>query len=220
MCGRLTLRTKLNLLLDQFAAELYETRTFDPRYNIAPTQEVLAIRHPRQLVSLRWGLIPSWAKDAKIAGSTINARADTVAEKPAFRAAFKKRRCLVLADGYYEWMKDGKNRLPHLYELDEGRPFALAGLWEWWGGPDGNSPIESCSLITTDANELAAKVHDRMPVILPPEDYELWLDPEFQDRDKLLSILRPFPADEMTVRPVSTFVNNARNQGDACVAPA
>src|SRR4051812_41529162 len=142
MCGRFTLRAKLNLLLDQFAAELHETRTFDPRYNIAPTQEVLAIRHPRQLVALRWGLIPSWAKDAKIASSTINARADTVAEKPAFRAAFKKRRCLVLADGYYEWLREGKSKLPHLYEMDDGRPFAMAGLWEWWGGPDGKSPIE------------------------------------------------------------------------------
>lgn len=220
MCGRFTLRTKLNVLLDQFAAELGETKTFDARYNIAPTQEVLAIRHPRQLVALRWGLIPSWAKDAKIASSTINARGDTVADKPAFRSAFKKRRCLVLADGYYEWLKDGKAKLPHLYEMDDGRPFALAGLWERWGGPDGNTPVETCSLITTDANELAAKVHDRMPVILPPDEYDLWLDPEFQDRDKLLSMLRPFPADEMTVRPVSTFVNNARNQGEACVAPA
>jgi putative SOS response-associated peptidase YedK len=207
------------VLLDQFAAELGETRTFDPRYNIAPTQDVLAIRHPRQLVALRWGLIPSWAKDAKIASSAINSRGDTIAEKPAFRAAFKKRRCLVLADGYYEWFKDGKARLPHLYEMDDGRPFALAGLWEWWGGPDGKSPVETCSLITTDANELAAKVHDRMPVILPPDEYDLWLDPEFQDRDKLLSMLRPFPADEMTVRPVNTFVNNARNQGEQCVAP-
>ncbi len=208
-----------SVLLDQFAAELGETQTFDPRYKIAPTQSVLAIRHPRQLVALRWGLIPSWAKDAKIASSTINARGDTVADKPAFRSAFKRRRCLVLADGYYEWLRDGKTKVPHLYEMDDGRPFAMAGLWEWWGGPDGKSPVESCSLITTDANELAAKVHDRMPVILPPEEYDLWLDPEFQDRDKLLSMLRPFPADEMTVRQVSTFVNNARNQGEACVAP-
>jgi len=113
-------------------------------------------------------------------------------------------------------LKDDKARMPHLYELD-GRPFAMAELWEWWDGPDGNTPVESCSLITTDANELAAKVRDRMPVILP--DCNLWLDPESQDRDKLLSMLRPFPADEMTVRPVSTFVNNARNQGEACVAP-
>jgi putative SOS response-associated peptidase YedK len=214
MCGRFTLRAKLNLLLDQFAAELHETRTFDPRFNIAPTQEVLALRHPRQLVALRWGLIPSWAKDAKIASSTINARAETVADKPAFRSAFARRRCLVLADGYYEWLRAGQAKRPYLYEMEDRRPFAMAGLWESWQG------IETCTVITTDANELAGKVHDRMPVILPPEEYALWLDPEFQDRGKLLSLLAPFPADEMTARPVSPFVNNARHQGEACIAPA
>jgi putative SOS response-associated peptidase YedK len=181
-----------------------------------PTQDVLAIRHPRRQVALRWDFIPSWAKDAK-----INARGGTVADKPAFRSAFKKRRCLVLADGYYEWLREGKAKLPYLYEMDDGHPFALAGLWESWRGPEGNSPpIETCTLITTAANELATKVHDLMPVILPPEDYDLWLDPEFQDRDKLLSMLRAFPADEMQVRPVSTVVNNARNEGEQCIAPA
>jgi putative SOS response-associated peptidase YedK len=209
MCGRFTLRTKLNVLLNQFAAELAEMRTFDPRYNIVPTQEVLAIRHPRRLVALRWDFIPSWAKDAK-----INARGDTVADKPAFRSAFKRRRCLVLADGYYEWLNDGNANLLHLYEMDDGRPFALAGLWEAWQG------IETCSLITTDANELAARVHDRLPVILPDDAYDLWLDPESQDRDKLLSMQRPFPAGEMRVMQISTFVNNVRNQGEACIAPA
>jgi putative SOS response-associated peptidase YedK len=227
MCGRYTLRTRLNLVLSQFSAEqspYQDWSLWGPRYNIAPTQTVPAVRQPeqgakRELVALRWGLIPSWAKDAKIAYSTINARADTVATKPAFRSAFKKRRCLVVADGYYEWLKEGKAKLPQLYEMDDGWPFAFAGLWEWWGGPDGKSPVESCSLITTDANELAAKVHDRMPVILPPEDYDLWLDPEFEDREKLQSMLRPFPGDEMRVRPVSTHVNNARNEGPECLNP-
>ena len=133
----------------------------------------------RELVRLRWGLIPVWAKDAKIAYSTLNARADTVATKPAFRAAFKKRRCIVLTDGYYEWLREGKDKQPFLYEVGGGKPFAMAGLWEWWPGPkDKNEPVESCTIITTDANKLASEIHDRMPVILKPGDYDAWLDPE------------------------------------------
>ena len=160
----------------------------------------------------RWGLIPSWAKDAKIAYSTINARADTVATKPAFRAAYKKRRCLVLADGYFEWRKEGKAKLPLLYEVDGGKPFAFAGLWEWWGGPEGeNNPVECCTIITTDANELAKMVHDRMPVILNADDYDAWLAGEEVP-------LVPFPSDRISARPVSTYVNNVKNQGPQCIA--
>jgi putative SOS response-associated peptidase YedK len=195
MCGRYTLRTKLNLLLDQFAAELAGEIDYRPRYNIAPTQSVLAVRQPeqgakRELVELRWGLIPVWAKDTKIAYSTINARGDTVAEKPAFRSAFKKRRCLILADGYYEWLREGKAK----------------------------QPVESCTIITTDANKLASKVHDRMPVILHPDDYDLWLDSANDDRAKLEKLINPFPVKPMSVRPVSTFVNNVKNQGVQCIA--
>ena len=226
MCGRHTLRTKLNVLLDQFAAELADEIDYRPRYNIAPTQSVLAVRQPeqgakRELVELRWGLIPVWAQDTKIAYSTINARGDTVAEKPAFRSAFKKRRCLILADGYYEWLREGKTKLPQLYEIAGGKPFAFAGLWEYWPGPkDANGePIESCTIITTDANKLAAKVHDRMPVILDPDDYDLWLDPSVDDRAKLERLIKPFPVKPMSVRPVSTVVNNVKNQGEQCIAP-
>jgi putative SOS response-associated peptidase YedK len=212
MCGRYTLRTPLNVLAEQFLFELGDFQAV-PRYNIPPTTEVLAVRHPRELSKFRWGLIPSWAKDAKIAYSTINARADTVATKPAFRAAYKKRRCLVLADGYFEWRKEGKAKLPLLYEVDGGKPFALAGLWDWWGGPEGeNKPVESCTIITTDANELAKQVHDRMPVILDAEDYDAWLACEEVP-------LAPFPSDRMTARPVSTYVNNVKNQGPACLDP-
>jgi putative SOS response-associated peptidase YedK len=167
----------------------------------------------RELVGLRWGLIPSWAKDTKIGQSTCNARADTVATKPAFRSAFKKRRCLVVADGYYEWLKDGKEKQPILYEVDGGKAFAFAGLWEWWPGPEGkDEPIESCTIITTDANELAREVHDRMPVILDAKDYDAWL--ECRDAPLL-----PFPAERMSARPVNRFVNNARNQGAKCIEP-
>lgn len=224
MCGRFTLRVKLNLLLDQFAAEAAELDDWEPRYNIAPTNDVLAVRQSsqgkREIVPLHWGLISSWAKDSKLAYTTINARADTVATKPAFRAAFKKRRCLVLTDGYFEWLKQGKARLPYLYEIG-GKPFAMAGLWETWRGPEGSEgpPVESCTIITTDANKLASQIHDRMPVILDPVDYDQWLDPKCDDRDELEKLLVPYEGDELTVRPVSTYVNNVRNQGPECVAP-
>src|SRR5262245_8950545 len=230
MCGRFTLRTKLTVLAKQFEFDLDSAfAKVRPRYNIAPTQDVLAVRQPeqgakRELVALRWGLIPVWAKDTKIAYSTINARGDTVAEKPSFRAAFKKRRCLILADGYYEWLREGKTKLPHLYEIDGGKPFAMAGLWEWWGGPKDDKnpePVESCTIITTDANKLASKIHDRMPVILDPDDYDCWLDPACDDRAKLEKLIKPFGGKKMTARPVSTYVNNVKNQGEQCVeAPA
>jgi len=227
MCGRYKLSTPaLNRLLDQFAADMPAVIDYRPRYNIAPTQSVLAVRQveqgaKRELVALRWGLIPIWAKDTKIGYSMINARGDTVAEKQAFRSAFKKRRCLILADGYYEWLREGKDKKPHLYEIGGGKPFAIVGLWEWWPGPKGEKtePIESCSIITTEANKLASKVHDRMPVILDPDDYDLWLDPSIDDRKKLERVIKPFPAKTMAVRPVSIFVNNVKNQGEQCIAP-
>jgi len=148
----------------------------------------------------------------------INARCDTVATKPAFRAAYKKRHCLELADGYYEWKTRGKAKLPQLYEIDGGKPFAFAGLWEQWWGPEKSDqpPLESCTIITTDANDLARQVHDRMPVILDPPDYDAWLEPANQD---VAYMLDGIPPDRMTVRPVSTFVNNARNEGTECIAP-
>jgi putative SOS response-associated peptidase YedK len=222
MCGRFTLRTPLSVLVDQFHFDLDNATQLSLRYNIAPTQEVAAVRlvdGKRKLALLRWGLIPSWAKDTKIGSSTINARADTVATKPAFRAAYKRRRCLVLADGYYEWLRVGKIKQPYLYEVDGGKPFALAGLWEqWWGTGDKDAPpLETCSLITTDANKLAQEVHDRMPVILDPVDYDAWLNPESGDAAYMLA---PFDAERMTAKPVNTFVNNARNEGAECINSA
>jgi putative SOS response-associated peptidase YedK len=177
MCGRFTLRTPLTVLAEQFQFDLEGATQLSLHYNIAA---VKLVEGDRKLTLLRWGLIPSWAKDTKIACSTINARADTVATKPAFRAAYKRRRCLVLADGYYEWLRVGKTKQPYLYEVDGGKPFALAGLWEqWWGSGDKDGPpLETCSLITTDANKLIQEIHDRMPVILDPVDYDAWLNPE------------------------------------------
>ena len=216
MCARYNLRSPLNVLLDQFAAELQEAAVWEPRYNIPPTAAVPAIRlveGKRQLALLKWGLVPSWAKDTKIAYSTINARADTVATKPAFRTAYKKRRCLVPATGYYEWETVGKSKLPWLYEIDGGEPFAFAGLWEqWFGHGDGQPPLETCTILTTEPNELASRFHDRMPVILHPDDYDAWLEGE---QIPLVS----FEAERMTAKPLSTFVNNVKNQGPECIAP-
>jgi putative SOS response-associated peptidase YedK len=217
MCGRFNLRKPMTVLAEQFLFDLgpLAGQAFRPRYNVAPTQSIPAVRldlgGKRELAMLHWGLIPSWAKDRKIAYSTINARGDTVATKPAFRSAYKKRRCLILADGYYEWQKEGKAKLPWLYEVDGGKPFAFAGLWESWQ-PPGSDALESCTIITTDANELASQVHNRMPVILDAEDYDAWLVGEQIP-------LVPFPPERMSATPVSTFVNNARNEGPECVEP-
>ena len=216
MCGRFTLRTSPRAVAKAFG--LIGVPLFEPRFNIAPTQPVAAIqlRHgKRQLSFPHWGLIPSWADDPSIGNRMINARAEGVADKPSFRAAFKKSRCLIVADGFYEWKKAGKAKQPYYVKLKHDHPFAFAGLAEHWHR--GDRTIDSCTIITTEPNELMAGIHDRMPVILPPDDYDLWLDPEFQGREKLLSMLRPYPAAELMAFPVSTIVNSPRNENPACV---
>ncbi len=220
MCGRFTLRTPANLLVERFMLD--STPDLAPRYNIAPTQDVAVVRATpeagRQLALLRWGLIPSWAKDPKIGNRMINARGESVAEKPSFRSAFKRRRCLVLADGYYEWRKIGKAKQPYWIRMQDERPFGLAGLWETWRGGD-DDIVESCTIITTSANELTKKIHDRMPVILDDADYELWLDPSVQDRQLVEPLLRPYDDGEMTFDPVSTVVNSPKNDRAECIEP-
>jgi len=227
MCGRFTLRTPLTVLSQQFLFELgpaAEMAAVRPRYNIAPTQTIAAVRRleassPRTLAWLHWGLIPSWAKEAKMAASMINARGETVAEKPAFRSAFARRRCLILADGFFEWKKTGKQRQPFYFRMHDEQPFALAGLWESLRGPAGSdgSPLESCTIITTTANELCRPLHDRMPFILEPCDYDRWLDPAAA-RDDLFALIQPYPAEAMKSEPVNPRVNNVRNDDPACVA--
>ena len=223
MCGRFTQRSRLNLLLQQFAVQDCDLAELNPRYNIAPTQAIAAVRAKsqgqRQLTLFRWGLVPSWADDPKIGYRMINARADTIATKPSFRAAFKQRRCLIPADGFYEWKKEGKEKQPYLIEVGDSQLFAFAGLWESWGGGD-RPAIESCTIITTEANSLMSELHDRMPVILSPSDYEAWLDPNNNDREGLQKLLDPYPADQMQYRPVSKTVNNARHEGPECAEPA
>ena len=189
--------------------------------NVAPTQQVAVVRQTdagRECVMLRWGLVPSWADDIKIGVSLLNARAETVATKPAFRTAFKKRRCLVLADGYYEWSGPKGKKQPHWYRLKDESVFAFAGLWEHWRR--GEQVVDSCTLVTTEANELARQVHDRMPVILGPEVRDAWLDPEVEEPEALQELLRPYPADLMRVDLVNPIVNNSRNETPACIEPA
>lgn len=190
-----------------------------PSYNVAPTQPVPAVRAEgtaRAAALLRWGLIPFWAKDAK--SSFINARAETLADKPAFRAAFQKRRCLIPADGYYEWRAADGVKQPYYFRRRDDRPFAFAGLWDRWRGPDG--PVESCTIITTAANSLSRPIHDRMPVLLTPPAFDLWLDPEIDDARALQELLQPFPSDELLCHPVRTLVNSPRNDRPACIEPA
>lgn len=222
MCGRFSQAADARALVEQFrlAAEPEEIR---PRWNVAPTQDVAVVRledgAQRRLAFLRWGLIPFWAKDEKIGYRTINARSETVFEKPAYRAAVRQRRCLVPATGFYEWKKEGKGKVPHFVRMQDGRPFGIAGLWERWEPPAGET-VESCTLLTTTPNALLKPVHDRMPVILPPEDYDLWLDPAVQERDRLEPLLRAFPPDAMEAFPVSRRVNNPRADDATLVQPA
>ncbi len=221
MCGRFSLGADAATLASRF--DLFEAPLWIPRYNIAPTQEVLAVVKPpdaarRQARLLRWGLIPMWAEGPAVGSRMINARAETVATKPAFRWAFRERRCLILADGFYEWQRQGRRKQPFYICLRDGRPFAFAGLWERWVPPDGQ-PIDSCTIITTVANELIRPLHVRMPVILAPKDYDLWLDPSVGEIERLQPLLRPYPSDEMTAYPVSTLVNNPANDTSGCTAP-
>ena len=218
MCGRFTLRTDLRHLEKTFQFD--GGPDLSPRFNIAPTQNVAAIRlnqetDQRELVFLRWGLIPSWAEDAKIGNRLINARAETVAEKPAFRSAFTKRRCLVVADGFYEWQKVDGTKQPYFIHRQDNEPFAFAGLWESWKSE--GEEIQSCTLITTTANALMEPIHDRMPVILSTEEYPIWLDAEFKDKESLKDLLRPCDPDLLEAYPVTTLVNNPRNELAKCI---
>ena len=220
MCGRITFRASGKDLATLFDLIEPPDLELEPRYNVAPTQPVVAVREAangagRELVRLRWGLVPHWSKDLKIGYKLINARSETVASTPAFRSAFKARRCLIPADGYYEWQRlDGKKQ-PFLFRRKDGRPFAFAGLWERWSPPEGEV-VESCTILTTEANELAKTVHDRMPVIVDGTDFALWLNPAGK-LEQCQALLRPYAGEGMEAYPVTSFVNNPRNQGSQCV---
>jgi len=214
MCGRYTNTQPVDTFAKLFHANSGQI-SLKPRFNIAPTYDVLACRElpsGRELALLHWGLIPSWAEDKKIGYRTINARAETVAEKPSFRTAFRRRRCLIAADGFYEWKPGKPKNQPHYIRMKEGRPFGFAGLWERWE-PEGQDPVESCTIIVTTANGLIGQIHDRMPVILSPDNYDLWLDPNEQATDKLIPLLKPYPDQEMEMWPVSLAVNSPKHEG-------
>jgi len=223
MCGRFTLRAPSRLQLSLF--QLGELPSLPSRYNIAPSQSIAAVRvktgtkdKNRELAMLRWGLIPSWAKEPAIGNTLINARGESIATKPAFRSAFKSRRCLILADGFYEWQKKEGAKQPFYIQVGGGQPFAFAGLWEHWEDPQGEM-VESAAIVTTDANDTMRPIHNRMPVILAPKDYDIWLDLTIKDAKLLEPLLRPYPSDAMIATPVSTYVNNPRHNDERCVAP-
>ncbi len=219
MCGRYTLTVSASVLAEVFAVDVPELR---PRYNVAPTQTMGVVRLGRDDApswrEARWGLIPSWAKDPTIGNRLINARAETAADKPSFRAAIRRRRCLVPADGFYEWRRSPDGKVPHLVRFADGRPFAFAGLWERWRDADG-ATVDSYTILTTRPNELVAGLHDRMPVILPPEVHDEWLAPAEIERDRLEALLAPHPPAGMETYPVSRRVNSPANDDPECVRP-
>ena len=223
MCGRFAQASQPEAIARLFHLPVSAVPSFQPRYNLAPTQPALVLRrHPhtgeKELTFLVWGLIPSWAKDPSIGNKLINARAETLAQKPAFRAAFRRRRCLIPADGFYEWKKTGAGKQPYFIARKDGRPMAIAGLWERWEAPDG-SVIESFTLITTEPNELVRPLHNRMPAILPEDAFDSWLDPD-ADLHHLSELLRsPYPADLLRAWPVSPLVNSPAHDDPSLIEP-
>jgi putative SOS response-associated peptidase YedK len=219
MCGRYALANPAAALAQlkiEFPGPLPE------RFNIAPTQPVVAARaHDgpigREGAIFQWGLVPSWADDPSIGSRMFNARGETAAEKPAFRAAFKRRRCLLPTDGFYEWRTEAARRQPYHFHNKDGSPFAFAGLWEMWERAEGY--LETCTILTTSANELMAPIHDRMPVIIAPEDYDVWVDPAIQNVERLQAFIRPYPSDGMEALAVSTRVNTVTAEGPDLLSP-
>ncbi|MEM8604783.1 MAG: SOS response-associated peptidase [Cyanobacteria bacterium P01_H01_bin.121] len=225
MCGRYTLRAEPEAIAQQFEVEVSTEvlNAVQPRYNIAPSQPILAIRSnqqtaERELTFLRWGLVPFWAKDIKIGYRLINARSETVSEKPSFRAAYRYRRCLIPADGFYEWQRQNKRKKQPFHIRQPDQPiFAFAGLWEHWQDPAG-AELETCTILTTQPNELMAPIHDRMPVIIAPRDYDCWLT---APSTRLVEpLLKPYPSELLTALPVSTLVNNAKVDHLDCLTRA
>lgn len=223
MCGRFTLDTTGREIARQF--EVVNELELGPRYNIAPTQEspVVGLREAgadRKASLLRWGLVPFWADDPKIGNKMINARAETVADKPAFRAAFKRRRCVVPASGFYEWKPTDDGKQPYYIKRADDSLLGFAGLWEHWSDDETGESIDSFTILTGEPNDLLGEIHDRMPVILQPNDYGFWLDPENDDKEALQElVLQPYPSEQLEAYPVSTHVNSPQNDDPGCIEP-
>ncbi|MBI5302641.1 MAG: SOS response-associated peptidase [Chloroflexi bacterium] len=220
MCGRFIIQSDLEQI--QLAFNIAQVNAeVKPNYNVAPTQQVVAVVQrdgQNVLDAMRWGLIPVWAKDMAIGSKMINARAETVAEKASFKRPLKSRRCLIVADGFYEWQKTGAQKIPMFIQLKSKKPFGFAGLYDVWKSPD-DEWIASCTIITTSANELMKPIHERMPVILPKTSYKSWLNPANQDLGELVTLLQPYPADKMIAYPVSSLVNSPRNNSAELIRP-
>lgn len=216
MAGRFTLRCPLKTLTDEFHCEPPAKLVWGPRFNIAPTQNIAIVRDGR-LSFVRWGLIPSWAEEPHAAGTIYNAKAEEIGEKPTYRAPFRRGRCLVIADGFYEWKQEGKVKQPYFVRMADDRPFAFAGLADRWERDD--RTIDSALIVTTDASAAMADIHDRMPAILRPEAREVWLDPEFPGKAALLAVLKPYDDDDLIATPVGSFVNSPRNDDPFCINP-
>jgi putative SOS response-associated peptidase YedK len=219
MCGRFSRFSIKPVIIEEFGIEEIGF-DFEADYNIAPGRDIAAVigGDKKQLVKLRWGLIPSWSKDPAVGYKMINARAETIAEKPSFRTAFKKLRCLIIADGFFEWGKDGKLKKPYYITMKSARPFGFAGLYARWVSSDGEE-INSCTIVTTQANELLKPIHERMPVIVDRKDENIWLDPEIFENEKLGNILKPFDSEAMTVFEVDRIVNSPTNNSPECIRP-
>lgn len=222
MCGRYRLSRRKQIIEEHFDC-ISRTEDWTPRYNIAPTQPVPVIRqHPkepiRELSLVRWGLVPSWVKDASVAARMINARSETASTKPAFSEALKSRRCLVPADGFYEWKRMGKVKQPYCFEINDGELFAFAGIWDRWKEASGGL-LETCSILTTIPNSVASSVHDRMPVIINRDSYDYWLDPGMNNVAAVADLLRPYDARLMRCYPVSSRINSTVNDDEECSRP-
>ncbi len=220
MCGRFTLIVDINTVARAFGVDPNPALQTSPRYNIAPTQDIVVVLRDEEkahLDMMRWGLIPAWAKDESVGSRMINARAETLAEKPSFKRLLQSRRCLIVSDGFYEWKQEHGSKTPMYITLKEKDPFAFAGLWDAWKSPDGQV-IRTCTIVTTEPNDLLAGIHNRMPVILAPEMRDMWLDPAEREAAALLPLLAPYPATDMEARPVSRLVNNPKYDSPELIA--
>jgi putative SOS response-associated peptidase YedK len=222
MCGRFVQVEKPEFYAEQFGVEFIRTEPLPQRYNVAPSTKVYAVAEhddARVLTSFRWGLIPSWAKDRKIGSRAINARSETAPDKPMFRSSFAKRRCIIPVDGFYEWERKAKGKLPHYIYATDGKPLAVAGLWSSWQDPETDERLLTCTILTGSPNEMIEKIHDRMPVIMPRDRWDAWLDPTNTDIEELKALLAVYPDDHMAEYPVSTLVNKVSNDTPDLIKP-
>lgn len=222
MCGRFVQVEKPEFYAEHFGAEFVRTETLRESYNVAPTSLVYAVADyegERTLTSFRWGLIPSWAKEKKIGARAFNARSESAADKPMFRSSFVKRRCVIPLDGFYEWERKAKGKLPHYIFGVDNKPLPAAGLWSIWNDPDTDERILSCTILTGTPNSLLVKIHDRMPVIMPPDRWDAWLDPSLNDKEAITALMGVYPAELMAEYPVSTLVNKVQNNTADLLTP-